>query len=292
MKTKLILPLLFTILASSCDYIDPPYIQTGANGCTVAEPSFTPRTNPIRKVLVEDVTGHRCGNCPRAGEKMAELYTNFPERIVGLSVHSELSGYFTAPLGDTGKYSYDFRTPLGKAIDEKFGVSAVGLPNGMINRKKINNSAVISHTQWSNQVSTILSNDPDIDIQIKPYYDQTDSTLCAYVFVECLKNLSGSFKVVCYLVEDNLINWQKDYAFPGEDVSNYHHEHILRTALSTTWGTLLADGEITAGQTFVNGYSIKFDLNRWNPNNCKVIAFVYNENNDEVIQAEEEKMIP
>ncbi|MBW7936215.1 MAG: hypothetical protein H3C71_03470, partial [Flavobacteriales bacterium] len=61
MKTKLILPLLFIILASSCDYIDPPYIQTGANGCTVAEPSFTPRTNPIRKVLVEDVTGHRCG---------------------------------------------------------------------------------------------------------------------------------------------------------------------------------------------------------------------------------------
>lgn len=278
------------VFVQSCDYVDAPYIQVGANGCTVAEPTFTPRTNPVRKVLIEDFTGHRCGNCPRAAEKLADIYNNHPDQIVAVAIHSELSGYFTAPLPGTGKYSYDFRTELGKAIDQKFGVSSAGIPNGTVNRKKINNSAVISFTQWENQVNQLLALPPDMDIQIKNFFDHTDSSLCSYVYVQALSNLTGSFKVVCYLIENDFINWQKDYNYPGEDIENYQHEHILRAPLSTTWGTLLADGSISAGQTFVNGYSIKFNMERWNPDNCYVIAFVYNENTDEVIQAEQQKV--
>lgn len=292
MKKLIIATFISVIFMTSCDYVDAPYIQMGANGCTITEPTFTPRTNPVRKILVEDMTGHRCGSCPRAAEKMLDLYSNYPGQIVGVSLHSELSGYFTAPLADTGKFSYDFRTALAKAIDQKFGVSAVGLPNGLVNRRKVSGNPVISHTQWANEASQILAAPPDMDIQIKPFFNASDSSLCAYVYVECLNNLSGSFKLACYLVEDEFINWQKDYAYPGENIQFYHHEHVLRAPLSTTWGTLLADGQVNIGQTFVNGYSITFDLARWNPDHCKVIAFVYNENTDEVIQAEEQKIIP
>lgn len=283
--------LLAAIIYYSCDYIESPYIEVGVNGCTIAEPTFTPRTNPVRKILIEDFTGHRCGNCPRAAEKLLDIYNNNPDRIIAVAIHSELSGYFTAPLGATGKYSYDFRTELGKSIDQKFGISSVGIPNGMVNRKKNNNTVVIPYTQWENQVNELLSIPPDMDIQIKNYFNPNDSTLCSYVYVQALSNISGSFKVVCYLIENDFINWQKDYNYPGEDIENYQHDHILRTQLSTTWGTLLADGSVSAGQTFVNGYSIKFNMEQWNPDNCYVIAFVYNENTDEVIQVEQEKVI-
>jgi hypothetical protein len=287
---KIFFFLIFFSVLSSCDIIEDPYIQLGANGCTVPEPAFTPRTSPVRKVLVEDITGHRCGNCPRAAEKVHDLIVAHPDQVVAISVHSELSGYFTSPLGDTGKYSYDFRTELGKEIDEKFGVSAVGLPNGLINRIKSGNTAVVPYTQWENKVTNLLNTPPVMDVQIKNFYDASDSSLCSYVYAEALQNMNGTFKVVCYLVENDFINWQKDYAYPGEDIQTYHHEHVLRTSLSTYWGTLLAN-VIDAGASFVNGYSIKFNHDRWKIDNCYVIAFVYNEDTDEVIQAEQQKVI-
>lgn len=286
------------VLLASCDYVDSPYIVQGPNGCTAPEPDFTPRTNPVRKVLIEDFTGHRCGNCPRAAETIHDIQINpsYTGKVVAIGLHSVLPSEYTGTypsdttLNPQQKYVYDFTTEEGTAIDQKFEISNTGLPRGMVNRRKVSGSFAVSYTAWESQVGSILSAPPDLDIQIKNFYDPADSSLCSYAYVEGLNNISGNYKLCLFLTENGFVNWQKDYTASPQDISGYEHNHILRAAFNGAMGTSLVNGAITDGQTFVNGYSIKFDPSRWNVNNCYVVAFVYDENTWEVIQAEEQKV--
>ena len=50
---------------------------------------------------------------------------------------------------------------------------------------------------------------------------------------EALTSLSGNYKLVVCLSENNIINWQTDGSY--ED-SNYVHKHVLRSLLTTSWG--------------------------------------------------------
>jgi hypothetical protein len=86
MRTVL-LPLVAVLLATGCDVISPPYTEespadTGTAGAFV------------QKVLLEDYTGFRCGNCPEAHERAQELQARYPGRVILMSVHA---GFFARP---------------------------------------------------------------------------------------------------------------------------------------------------------------------------------------------------
>lgn len=283
-----------------CDYVDQPYTVPGPNGCTVAEPTFTPRTSPVRKVLVEDVTGHQCGNCPRAAEAITTLIATYGEQVVPIGLHSTLSGTFTnikstdTLVNPSLKYIYDFRTTVATDIDAYFGVSTVGLPNGMVNRKDYGGGKVLGYSTWSSHVATELAIPQEMDIQMKCFWNPTDSSLCSFYFVEALTNLNANYKICLFLIEDSIIKWQKDYlASPSTDLEFYVHKHVLRGSLNGTWGTSVnSTSTITNGESFIDGYSIQINPANWDINHLYVVAFVYNATTYEVIQAEEIKMIP
>lgn len=270
---------------SGCDIVDDP-VKTSANGCTIAEPTFTPRNNPVKKILVEDFTGHRCGNCPRAAEKIHDLETQYGDQIIAIAYHSELSGYFTGVEEGTNKYTYDYRTSTAKDIDTRFGISGIGIPRGMINRTDNGQGKSSPPNTWTGQISALVNQAPAMDVQLKNAYDAIEGTLCAYTYVQGLQASSGTFRLVVYLVENDFTNWQKDYNNINEDIANYNHSHIFRTNLTTVWGKEIKTGTMNPGEETVIGFSIPFDANKWNPDNCYVVAFVYNEDNGQVIQAE------
>jgi len=280
-----------------CDYVDAPYIVEGPDGCTVTEPDFVPRTNPVRKVLVEDFTGHRCGNCPRAAEAIHDMQEAHPGQVVALGVHSVYPSEYTSTypndiaINPQLKYIYNFTREVSNAIDEKFQVSNSGLPKGMVNRMQVSGSRALSYSTWETHASSILAGDPDVDIQVKPFYDAADSSLCTYVYTQFLNPIGGRYKVVAYLTENGFVSWQKDYDASPQDIQLYEHNHILRENISSVWGTLLVDGTATAGEEYINGYSITIDPSKYDITKCYVVAFVYDETTWEVIQAEEQKII-
>jgi hypothetical protein len=286
-------------LSHGCDYIDPPYVIEGPNGCTVTEPDFTPRDASARKrkVLIEDFTGHRCGNCPDAAAVLHDITEMYPGQVVGIGEHCIKPTEYTGTLPtDTNlnpqlKYTYNFVRPAASDIDDKFGISNGGLPRGMVNRRQVSGSRSLLYSTWQNNVATILTEPQQIDIQVKPYYDVNTNSLCAYVYVQFLAEMTGQFKVVAYLTENHFVNWQKHYSSNPQDIQNYEHNHVLRENLSSVWGTLLLDGTSAVNQEFVNGYSITFDPVMYNINNCNIVAFVYDDVTGEVIQAEEQKII-
>ncbi|MSP68738.1 MAG: thioredoxin family protein, partial [Bacteroidetes bacterium] len=80
--------LLFTIAVlsfMSCDYVVAPN-QVG----TVT----VPLSDTVRKIFIEDFTGHTCPNCPTAARMLDSLGNAYPTQIIGMGVHID---YYAEP---------------------------------------------------------------------------------------------------------------------------------------------------------------------------------------------------
>src|SRR4051812_45447964 len=91
---KKLLLCLFTVAAalvlfSSCNKIDPPFKQT------VGGPASSGIT---RKILIEDYTGFKCGNCPAGASILYnQLKPIYGNDLITIAVHASPSNTFTEP---------------------------------------------------------------------------------------------------------------------------------------------------------------------------------------------------
>lgn len=270
----------------SCDKVDAPYSTVSSSIDTVSypPPSYTINSSAPRKVLVEDYTGHTCGNCPNGALILHNLVNSNPN-IIGLAVHCGVTFASPAPP----KYPKDWRTEVGTALDNEFGVSSAGQPNGMINRKEIGGSKIHFYNVWANEANNILSADPiaDIELKIKPYYVTSNRKLISYVHAGFIQNIIPEVKLGLYLVEDSIVAPQKWYgqSLPQDYVEMYVHDHMLRKNVSPIWGVSLGS-EIAAGTIIRNQWSITLPSD-YNENHVKLLAIAFNSATKEIIQVEE-----
>lgn len=239
-----------------------------------------------RNVLIEDYTGHTCGNCPRAAEVLHDLEATYGSRIIPMAVHV---GFFADTQNNPdGSYSTNFKTPAGNQWNTFFGNSAQGLPNGMINRRQEGGGYPQSYTAWAAQVANILATEPDASIAIDITYEEATRTVNVDLDVTAFNDLnSGPYNVIVCLTEDSIVDWQKDYdpSLPDENLEHYEHMHALRTNFNGTWGDEIASGSISAGSVLSSNYQLVLDP-VWVDHNCNVVAFIYQTGNKEVIQAD------
>lgn len=73
----------------SCDYVVAPN-QVG----TVT----VPLSDTVRKIFIEDFTGHTCPNCPTAARMLDSLGDAYPTQIIGMGVHID---YYAEPCPHT-----------------------------------------------------------------------------------------------------------------------------------------------------------------------------------------------
>jgi hypothetical protein len=284
-------------LLVSCDYLQQPFTVQGPNGCTSPQPSFTPRTSPHRKVLLEEFTGHLCGNCPEGHEIINSLLTSttYAENLVVVAHHSSYAGDFTKPWPVMGnpdlKFTYDFRNPVSSEIDYKY--NGTSYPQGLVNRKNFGGTQVVGQNTWQSHINEILSTPQAMDIQLVNYYDPAQKSICSYYYTQALTELSGDFKILLFLTEDSIIQWQKDKDANPVYVSNYLHRHIMRASFNGLYGTPVNQGGgMVTGETHIDGFSISTANTDWNITHLKVVAFVYNAATEEIIQVEESPVIP
>lgn len=271
---------------SSCDKIEAPYSTVNSSIDTVLypPPAYAINSNAARKVLIEDYTGHTCGNCPNGASILNNLTASNPN-ILGLSVHCGVTFASPAPP----KYPKDWRTDAGTAFDNEFGVASAGQPNGMINRKVIGGYRIHFYNVWANEANAILSSDPiaDIELAIKPYFDPITRKVTAYVHAGFIEAFSADVKLGLYVVEDSIIAPQKWYgqSLPQDYVEFYKHDHMLRKNISPIWGVSLGSGN-AAGTIIRNQWSTTLPAD-YNEHHVKLLAIAFNASNLEVIQAEE-----
>lgn len=266
-----------------CDRIKGPFVEVQEAIDTTWKPVFPERTNPVQKVLLEDFTGHQCGNCPNAHEEVLTIYNQYPGRVFLLSEHV---GYFAEVRTSGNKYTYDFRTTVGNEIDNEFGASAAGLPKGMINRTSYNNSKIHDKNVWNTLVSQVLQKTIQADIQILYKWDSNKEKLNVAVQTKNIQlDANANYKLFVYLVEDSIINWQKDYSRNPQDIPDYAHRHVLRASFNGTWG----ENVIWNNQIFEKKYAISIS-NFYQKDKLYVIAALYDNATKEIIQVEEIKV--
>ncbi len=268
---------LMMIFSSSCDKVTQYY-----------EDDVT--FNPDRKVLVEDYTGHKCGNCPRATRSIYDLKKIYGENLIIMAVHA---GFFSTPASpQASSYTYDFRTPEGTELNDDFGFNFAGYPNGMVNRRtNSDGSNIFPYTSWADEVSKVLYDFSQVpaSISISNDYDDTDRSLTTEVTTVINTDLSSSYRLSVMLVEDHIVNWQKDYDVTPEDIPDYVHREALRESLNGTYGDNISS--LDPGDVNKNTYSITLDA-EYEASECSIIAFLYDVSTKEIISVEQAKISP
>ena len=281
------------ISISSCDFINVPD-QPGS----VID---TSSTTVVRKVLVEDFTGHKCTACPAAATVANSLLTANGENVVVIGVHS---GFFANPSTTGTQYLTDLRTSAGTNYDTYFGISNIGNPNGMINRKYYTSSTtahVLSYGTWATEVAIELAKPALAKLEIVSSYNTSTQVLTCNVNSTFLYDTltGGPYKLIVLATQDSITADQLD---AGVYVPTYIHRHVLRDNLNGTWGENLVTGSIVANAVINKSYNYTFpttypsaggaSATAFNANRCHIVAFIYNDATKEIIQVEEIKLIP
>lgn len=299
----------------SCDKVDPPYTTLTSSNNNPGNPNDTSNTDTtdtsgsdstFRKILIEDYTGFRCGNCPAAAitlyNSLVPLYGN---ELISMGVHSSLTHTYTnttppasypsgAPVGSFGT---DFRTNAGEAWRSYFSVDAN--PNGMVSRLGYPSS---SHVKlpgaWGAAAQSIYHQLAKFKIVITNQYDSASGGLNCSVKVKVLEAVSGTYNLTVVLTEDNVVDWQVWYSHTPQNVPDYVHRHVLRGGISNPFGDQVFTGSAAVNDSVTNPYSINLlNLTAFNGSpitlnidQCHVVAFVYDATTKEIWQAEEKKV--
>lgn len=289
--------LLLTAALAGCDQISdptPPGLNGTGGGEGFAITVDTTATNaalpsPTRKVLLEDITGHRCNNCPRAARIAQALQDDVHGGdLVLVGVHAGGFALPYPPVGD-GEYDSDHRTEAGIAYQETFQVAF--FPAGMVNRKPYQGSRVVSEGSWASAVADIIDEPAPVKLWLDTIVVE-EGTVSTVVKLHLAQNIQGSHNLVVYLTEDHVIDWQLDAEASPSDVPDYDHRHMLRANLNGTWGTPVINGSAPAGRVItltIDNFGLDPD---WNLANCALVAWLYDTATDQVVQADERKFQP
>ncbi|MBQ8968729.1 MAG: Omp28 family outer membrane lipoprotein [Bacteroidaceae bacterium] len=246
------------LLLASCSHIDESeqliYVKPASVG---------------RSVLIEDFTGQRCINCPRATQTIAELQEAYgEEKVVAVAFHS-------GPFGSTVRgVRYPMTTDIGEAYFAHWGLSSQ--PVGIVSRH-----GPSDYSDWGTQVYTLLQQTARVKMDLAVAYDaDTRKTDFTVTLMGTEGDLDG--KLQLWLTEDSITAFQ--YLPDGSTDQQYTHNHIFRDAVNDLWGSdlSLAEGETTE-ETF--SYTIPVDKD-WKPEHMHVVAFVYTDQGVEQVVAE------
>ncbi|MFN3530625.1 MAG: Omp28-related outer membrane protein [Bacteroidia bacterium] len=268
MKISVAFPMaLLMILAISCQEVGPA-VNMGLNTNSRSDTTFvdpTPEQAQARKALLEEFTGVRCVNCPRAHNTINTLQQTYPGQIIPVGIHT---GIFSQPYSGRN----DFRIPEGSSIENLLG-GAQGYPAGAINRRLFSGESaiIIADQKWSNYIGGEVQGNSPVNISLVSDVDVNNAEAAVEVRVRINEAQQGPLHLTLYLVEDYI----EDFQLTPQGVdSTYIHKHVLRQCITPYNGQALSSPTYEVNRVFVNNFV--FAINpAWNLANCQVVAFVH-----------------
>lgn len=274
----LLIIMLSGFLLQSCDKLKEPYRtlkKTGGDTTTVN----------VRKVLLEDYTGHLCVNCPTATVSSHVLENEYSGKLILIAVHA---GNLAVPSDPP--FTADYTSSEGEEWYNTFGIYAN--PLGLINRRPYHGNLIIGADLWPSAVDSLIHKPPDALITIENSFNTSSGTLTTIISTKFKTVLPGSFTLSAVITEDSLISAQKNsdpQVGTVPVIYNYVFMDVLRGSINGNWGEVLTS---TIDTTQVYRKTYVFHLSpSWVPKNCSVVSFVYNSDTKEIIQTEKTKVI-
>ncbi len=240
---KRIIPLLIAYVAiffSSCANVDEGdrYIKVESSEAK-------------RAVLVEEFTGQKCNNCPKAHEQLAQIQKEYGEdNVIAVCIHA--SALAMPPLA----------TPVGEEYYKHW--KGEKLPCAIINRS----GSMLKVTAWAGAINSELQKPTFVSLSMTNKYNAENRQLSIDVNALSREKFDGKLQV--WIIEDGIVAKQ---LLEGNRVdANYVHNHVFRAAVNGTWGTDIALQQNVEAKS---NFSIQLDA-KWNEKNVSIVAFVYN----------------
>lgn len=213
-------------------------------------PVVIPDYNPPetgKTVLIEDLTGVRCPNCPRGAAALENILAKYQGKVFALAIHGI---QLVTPLPQS---KYDFRNQFAADL-EKFHQPFLGKPSALINRKKFDNQSFIPVDVvdlWLGYTEQELALPQEVQIDVDYNYNSETRQLNVLVGVSPLKNVTGEFKISVFLTESHMIDYQETV---GAILSDFEHNHVLRYMLTRFDGDALAD-QLKTSEVIIRNYT-------------------------------------
>jgi hypothetical protein len=280
MKRPSILLGLLLMLAGSCREIGPA-VDLGLNILRV-DTVYTesPAAKAPITALIEEFTGVRCVNCPRAHRLIETLQGQYPGRVLAAGIHT---GFYATPYPNR----LDLRIPEGPALELLLG-GTLGYPAGAVNRTRFagENLMLLSDQKWSSHVADLMDDSASVRLEmLSSGYSAATNRIEGRLRLRFAApvNPGPTFTplyLTLYLLQNNLLDWQLD---GGGIDSQYVHRHVVRRLITPVNGMVLNAPDYRAGR--VIEIEFKHNLGNLQPlpvwNDCKWLAVVHqNRNND------------
>lgn len=241
-----ILTALLTLTMSACSHIDE------SDRLIYVKPA-----DVKRRVLLEDFTGQRCVNCPKASDEIKALQEQYGEdHVIAVGIHSGPLGFYTK-----GDY-LGLSTEVGDEYYDHWALEYQ--PVGLIDR-----GAPLEYTAWNARIREELEKTAPVEIDIELH--QKDNQLTVRAEVMGIDGTSSG-KLQLWLTEDGITAFQM---MPdGTRNMEYIHRHVFRAAINGTWGESVSVAE---GETITTKDYLFTIPEGWNADRLSVVAFVYND---------------
>lgn len=242
----------------------------------------------LKNVLLEDVSGVKCVNCPDAAVISKSIMDAYPERVFATVLHPNLNSLssFVSPITKAGHESkYDFRTDDAKDILELCGIPG-SLPRGFINRRKFGDQSdrFIGRADWYVKCQEEMQGTTPVNIELTSTFNdaKNEGILKAkFTYTAAVTN-KQYFSIA--LIEDSIIDVQ-EYNDPQTSTAKYNNEyvhmHVLRDVVTFSQGDPLAsDTSITfiPGRVFEKEFKVEMNVSdkiKVNPKHAKILVFVH-----------------
>ena len=234
----------------------------------------------VKKVLLFDVTGVRCNNCPKAAVLAKSLESSNSGRVAVVALYPKTPMSLTFPWSGFDTMSTTESDQIATAMG---GITS--LPLGAVDQVAYNGSKLLNTSEWGAAVTAQLAKTSPINITLKSTWKSADGK--ARVEIKAVANtaLTANYKWVVAITESKVKSKQSDQDAPGGVVDDYDHEHALRGVVGSTLGSDINTAAVSAGYVREKHFYV-VPKTKWNAANCDVVVWVYNVDTKEVVQVE------
>ncbi|MFK7796228.1 MAG: Omp28-related outer membrane protein [Aureispira sp.] len=248
--------------------------------CEELPPTITP-CQTDRVVLVEEFTGIDCVNCPTGAQKLKEISSQNPGKVIIVGIHA---GYFA---GDHN--GFNLNSPDGELLEAQYLGPVSGYPAATINRRLFpgESDIVTAQTKWAGIINSELCERAIVSLDIVSTFDAATNKASITVDVApsdfYITTVEEDVALTIMITEDDIEGYQKT---PNGIDPEYNHEHVLRDVVSVNYSGDVLFSKGTAMepvQKAVTDYVVPSD---WDVENCRVVAFVHHKGGKkDVLQA-------
>ncbi len=241
-----------------------------AIGCKEQPLQIPELTVGKRHVLVEELTGVRCQNCPDGTRELISLQNQLgAENVVVVSIHA--AGNYSDPYTSVPANQYDFRFPDAQTLASHIG-EAEGFPTAAINRRLVegNTTLFVFRTAWASLIADDLAKDYGLGLFLNDEYNPATRQLDISLNIAPENNLPGENRLTVVITQDSIIDVQQDGAVRK---ATYIHRHVLRQVVSAPTGDLIGEPLLTNG-LIRKTYSVVLS-ETFEAKHCSVVAYVH-----------------